>query len=69
MNKIVLFDYSMLKYLLFNAKIKFLSVMDTKGVDQCDMCIGRIDLLNLLVVANCSHIPSVHQLTKLDSLR
>ena len=59
----------MLKYLLFNAKIKFLSVMDNKGVNQCDMCTGRVDLLNLLVVANCAYIPSIQQLTKLDSLR
>ena len=59
----------MMKYLLFNAKIKFLSVMDNDAVDQCDMCMGRVDLLNLLIVANCAYVPSIQQLTKLDSLR
>ncbi len=59
----------MMKDLLFNAKIKFLSAMDNEGVDQSDMCIGRVGLLNLLVVANCANIPSIQQLTKIDSLR
>ncbi len=64
-----LFSCSMMKSMLFNAKMKFLSAADMEGVHQSDMCSGRIGLLNLLVVANCAFVPSLQQLTKMDAVR
>ncbi len=60
---------SVLKFMLFHAKMKFLKAGDNTGVAQCDAYLGRIDLLKLLVAANCSYVPSIQQLTKMDSLR
>ncbi|CAH1802978.1 unnamed protein product, partial [Owenia fusiformis] len=63
------FVISMLRYLLFNAKMKFLKGHDTSGIEQCEVYRSRVDLLSLLIKANCKDIPSILELTKIDSLR
>ena len=59
----------MMKYLLFNAKVKFLHSGDSSGVALCDTLLGRVDLLKQLVNEHCSYIPTIQQLSKMDTLR
>ena len=61
--------HSMLKSLLFSAKIKFVSASHNSGLEQCEIYLDRVNLLDLLVTHNCVHIPSVQQLTKIDVVR
>ncbi|XP_052767439.1 zinc finger FYVE domain-containing protein 26-like isoform X2 [Mya arenaria] len=60
---------SMMKYLLFHAKIKFTSHGDNGGMGRCDLYTGMVDLLGLLVVDNFRDLPSLEELTKVDSVR
>ncbi|XP_013400771.1 zinc finger FYVE domain-containing protein 26-like [Lingula anatina] len=60
---------SMMKYLLFNAKMKFLSCGNSNGIAQCEMYSGRVEMLNLLVASHCKHIPSLQKLTQLETVR
>lgn len=61
--------FSILKYLLFHAKVKLQKVGDNSGVGLCDQYLARLDLLTLLVKDNCPYIPSMQQLTKVEILR
>ena len=63
------FYFSMLRLLLFHAKMKFVKAVDQEKLALCDIYMARVDLLDLLVSNNCSHIPTVQQLIRLDSLR
>lgn len=62
-------SYSMLRLLLFHAKMKFAKALDQDRLELCDVYMARVDLLDLLVSNNCTHIPSVQQLMRPDSLR
>ena len=59
----------MMKYLLFHAKIKFIKTGENQGMAQCDMYQGLVDLLGLFVTANYRDLPSLQELTKVDSVR
>ena len=59
----------MMKYLLFHAKMKFTKCGDNFGMGQCDKYQGLVDLLALLVVDNYKDLPSIDELTKVDSVR
>ncbi|KAK3587800.1 hypothetical protein CHS0354_042763 [Potamilus streckersoni] len=59
---------SMIKYLLFHAKMKFIKCGENHGMTQCDQYQGLVDLLGLLVSANYRDLPSIHELTKVDSV-
>lgn len=63
------FFCSMMKYLLFHAKVKFTKCGDNAGMGQCDKYQGLVDLLALLVTANFRDLPSIEELTKVDSVR
>ncbi|XP_053395117.1 zinc finger FYVE domain-containing protein 26-like [Mercenaria mercenaria] len=60
---------SMMKYLLFHAKMKFTKCGDNAGMGQCDKYQGLVDILALLVVDNYKDLPSIDELTKVDSVR
>lgn len=64
-----MFFSSMMKYLLFHAKIKFTSDGDNGGMGQCDIYQGLVDLLGLFVVDNFRDLPSLEELTKMDTVR
>ena len=55
----------MLRFLLFSAKLKY----QQSTHEQCDLFLSRVDLLETLVQANASYIPSMQQLTQIDVLR
>ena len=59
----------MLRYLLFSAKMKYQKTPGSYGTDQCDLFLGRVELLEKLVAANVSYIPTMQQLTQMDMLR
>ncbi|KAL3872697.1 hypothetical protein ACJMK2_035906 [Sinanodonta woodiana] len=59
---------SMMKYLLFHAKMKFIKCGENIGMTQCDQYQGLVDLLGLLVSDNYRDLPSIHELTKVDSV-
>ncbi|KAK6181134.1 hypothetical protein SNE40_009062 [Patella caerulea] len=60
---------SMIKQLLFQAKMKFLKCGDNKNIGQCDMYQTRVDLLKILVEANYRNLPTIEELTKVDTVR
>ncbi|KAL4238418.1 hypothetical protein ACF0H5_003126 [Mactra antiquata] len=60
---------SMMKYLLFHAKIKFTKCGDNVGMGQCDIYQGMVDLLALLVIDNFRDLPSIEELRKVDTVR
>ena len=59
----------MMKYLLFHAKMKFIKTGENQGMARCDMYQSLVDLLGLLVTANYKDLPSLQELTKMDSVR
>ena len=59
----------MIRYLLFIAKLKYQESLDGYGTDRCDLFLGRVDLLEKLLMANVKYIPSMQQLTQMDTLR
>ena len=61
--------FSMMKTLLFNAKLKFLKDGDSSSVELCDSYLSHVDLLCVFVSSNCADIPSIQQLQKADSAR
>ncbi|XP_071963696.1 zinc finger FYVE domain-containing protein 26-like [Antedon mediterranea] len=60
---------SMIKTLLFDAKLKFMKAEAIHKIEQCDTYISLVDLLSNFVTANCLDIPSIQQLTKPDTAR
>ncbi|ESP02327.1 hypothetical protein LOTGIDRAFT_238051 [Lottia gigantea] len=60
---------SMISQLLFQAKMKFLKLGDNNGIGQCDMYQTRVDLLKILVESNYRNLPTIEQLTKVDTVR
>ncbi|XP_064623470.1 zinc finger FYVE domain-containing protein 26-like isoform X2 [Lineus longissimus] len=63
------FVISMMKYLLINAKLKFLKCNEPQGEGLCEIYQSKVDLLNLLVSNNCKDILSIQELTKSDTVR
>ena len=65
--KICILYFSMMKTLLFHAKMKFTkSKNGSDGIAQCDIYQSRIDLLSILVSDNFKDLPSIQELTKPD---
>lgn len=60
---------SMIRYLLFNAKLKMMKTGETQGVELCDTYLGHVDLMKFLVESNCGDIPSLRDLMHPDSAR
>ncbi|OWF55424.1 Zinc finger FYVE domain-containing protein 26 [Mizuhopecten yessoensis] len=60
---------SMMKSLLFHAKMKFSECGETQGLGQCELYQGRIDILGVLVADNYRDLPSLQELTKPDIVR
>ena len=58
-----------MKYLLMNAKLKFLKCNEGQGEGLCEIYQSKVDLLNLLVSNNCKDILSLQELTKVDMVR
>ncbi|XP_005113539.2 zinc finger FYVE domain-containing protein 26, partial [Aplysia californica] len=66
-------DYSLIisvmKQLLFQAKLDFLSSSSTGMSEQCELYLARVDLLRVMVEANYQDLPTVRELTKQDTVR
>ncbi|BFZ12118.1 hypothetical protein BsWGS_15157 [Bradybaena similaris] len=66
-------DYSLIisvmKQLLFQAKLDFLHAGNTGLTELCEVYLGRVDLLNVMVKANYQDLPTIQELTKQDSVR
>ncbi|XP_022094724.1 zinc finger FYVE domain-containing protein 26-like isoform X2 [Acanthaster planci] len=60
---------SMMKTLLFNAKLHFIKDGDSSSIELCDSYRSFVDLLSLFVRSNCADIPSIQQLANADSAR
>jgi len=60
---------SMIRYLLFSAKLKMMKAGETQGVELCDTYLGHVDLMKFLVESNCGDIPSLRDLMHPDSAR
>ncbi|XP_069118425.1 uncharacterized protein [Argopecten irradians] len=60
---------SMMKTLLFHAKMKFSECGESRGLGQCELYQGRIDILGVLVADNYRDLPSLQELTKPDTIR
>ncbi|XP_014667165.1 PREDICTED: zinc finger FYVE domain-containing protein 26-like isoform X2 [Priapulus caudatus] len=66
---------SMMRTLLMSAKMKLAEAEEEDDggggarPELCDTYLSRVDLLQLLVAANCQDVPSLQQLTKPDSAR
>jgi zinc finger FYVE domain-containing protein 26 len=60
---------NMIKYLLCNAKIKLLQNSSTTIISLCDTYLSLIDILEELLIANCSNIPSLNDLRNQETTR
>jgi hypothetical protein len=61
---------NMIKYLLCNAKVKLISQnSSTTMISLCDTYLSLIDILEELLIANCSNIPSLNDLRNQETTR
>lgn len=61
---------NMCKYLLQNAKVKMLQNASTSNViSLCDSYLSLVDVVEQLLLANCSQIPSLNELRNTESAR
>ncbi len=60
---------NMIKNLLQNAKVKLLVNSSTNMISLCDTYLSLIDVLEQLLLANCSVIPSLNELRNTESAR
>ena len=59
----------MMKYLLFNAKLKFMTCNHSQGLARCDQYQSKVDLMNLLISNNCRGIPNIEELTQQNTVK
>ncbi|GFO26040.1 Zinc finger fyve domain-containing protein 26 [Plakobranchus ocellatus] len=66
-------DYSLIisvmKQLLFQAKIGFQNAGDSGMTAQCDTYLAHVDLLRVMVGAHFQDLPTIKELTKIDTVR
>ena len=60
---------NMIKHLLHNAKVKLLQNSSSNIISLCDTYLSLIDILEQLLLANCSNIPSLYELRNTESVR
>jgi zinc finger FYVE domain-containing protein 26 len=60
---------NMIKYLLQNAKIKLLQNLSSTMISLCDTYLSLIDILEQLLLANVSNLPSLYDLRNPESVR
>lgn len=60
---------NMIKHLLHNAKVKLLQNSSTNMISLCDSYLSLIDVLEDLLVANCTMIPSLNELRNTECVR
>lgn len=60
---------NMMKHLLHNAKVKLLQNSSSNIISLCDNYLSLIDILEQLLLANCSIIPSLNELRNSESVR
>lgn len=61
--------FSMMRTLLFSAKLKFAHGEESSMVEKCDTYLSRVDLLKLFVANNCADIPSIQELAQAEKAR
>ena len=59
---------NMLKHLLQNAKVKLLQNSSSNIISLCDSYLSLVDILEQLLLANCSIIPSLNELIDSESV-
>ncbi|XP_078590684.1 zinc finger FYVE domain-containing protein 26-like isoform X2 [Branchiostoma floridae x Branchiostoma japonicum] len=60
---------SMLRYLLFNAKMKFMKAGESSGIELCDTYLSHVDVLKMLAKAHFHGLPSIQELQSKDKAR
>ncbi|CAH1262608.1 ZFYVE26 [Branchiostoma lanceolatum] len=60
---------SMLRYLLFNAKMKFMKAGESSGIEMCDTYLSHVDVLKMLAKAHFHGLPSIQELQSKDKAR
>lgn len=60
---------NMIKNLLNNAKMRLLQNSSTNIISLCDTYLSLIDVLEQLLLANCSLVPSLNELRNTESVR
>ncbi|XP_019625924.1 PREDICTED: zinc finger FYVE domain-containing protein 26-like [Branchiostoma belcheri] len=60
---------SMLRYLLFNAKMKFMKAGESSGIEMCDTYLSHVDVLKMLAQAHFQGLPSIQELQSKDKAR
>lgn len=59
---------SMMRHLLFHAKVRFTKCMENRLMVQCDQYSTLVDLLKVLLASNYPDLPSIQELTKTESV-
>ncbi len=59
----------MIKHLLHNAKVKLLQNSSSNMISLCDTYLSLIDVLEQLLLDNCSNIPSLYELKNTETVR
>lgn len=59
----------MIKHLLHNAKVKLLQNSSSNMISLCDTFLSLIDVLEQLLLDNCSNIPSLYELKNTETVR
>ena len=60
---------SIIRELLFRAKMIFLKGGDTGMIGKCESYQARVDLLKILLEANYPDLPTLNDLSKMDTAR
>ena len=60
---------SIIRELLFRAKMIFLKGGDSGMIAKCDAYQTRVDLLKILLEANYPDLPTLQELSKMDTAR
>ena len=59
----------MIKHLLHNAKVKLLQNSSSNMISLCDTYLSLIDVLEQLLLDNCTNIPSLYELKNTETVR
>ena len=61
--------FSMMKFLLLNAKLLFVKEHYADGVGLCETYTNRVEVLSLLLSDYYLNLPTVEELSKIDNIR
>lgn len=61
--------FSMMKFLLLNAKLLFVKEHYSDGVGLCEAYSNRVEILSLLLTSYYLDLPTLEELSKIDNIR